>query len=132
MSLKTGDTWIGFVEEEDRLHPRYVASLRTEQQITPHADVILFRRVQNSTILPSGNYFQWKEEQVGSSFAMKSTLIREGFVFGSSETEEDTLLQCMVGRNKIVVLSPFIMYYVQGTPPLPHPYPSLHRVHMYS
>ena len=107
--------WIGFVDDDDTITPKYVEHLVKELEMTPTADLILFRMVDNDQIIPSAACSEIKQSQVGISFAMKTDLVKEGFLFVQSSVEDYTIVKKIEASNKKIVLSPHICYLVRDS-----------------
>ena len=107
--------WIGFVDDDDMITPKYVEHLVKELEMTPTADLILFRMVDNDQIIPSAACSEIKQSQVGISFAMKTDLVKEGFLFVQSSVEDYTIVKKIEASNKKIVLSPHICYLVRDS-----------------
>jgi hypothetical protein len=107
--------WIGFVDDDDAITPKYVEHLVKELEMTPTADLILFRMVDNDQIIPSAACSEIKQSQVGISFVMKTDLVKEGFLFVQSSVEDYTIVKKIEASNKKIVLSPHICYLVRDS-----------------
>jgi cellulose synthase/poly-beta-1,6-N-acetylglucosamine synthase-like glycosyltransferase len=107
--------WIGFVDDDDAITPKYVEHLVKELEMTPTADLILFRMVDNDQIIPSAACSEIKQSQIGISFAMKTDLVKEGFLFVQSSVEDYTIVKKIEASNKKIVLSPHICYLVRDS-----------------
>jgi len=105
--------WIGFLDDDDTLHKNYNEYLIQEIEQTPNVDLVLFRMVENYSIIPSIFTRDIKEGNIGISFCVKTSLIREGFLFKQSRIEDFTFVKNIESRHKKIVISPFIAYYVR-------------------
>ena len=112
--------WIGFIDDDDTIVTTYLEHLKNEINITPSADVISFKMICDGEIFPPINYSQITQNTIGISFAMKSSLIKEGFTFKQSTSEDFRLLNDLQKANKIIVLSPHVTYRVRATPLIEH------------
>jgi hypothetical protein len=86
-----------------------------EIEMTPAADLILFRMADNDQIIPPAECSEIKQSQIGISFAMKMDLIKEGFLFVQSSVEDYTFVKKIEMANKKIVLSPHICYLVRDS-----------------
>ena len=114
LSLVT-TSWVGFVDDDDRLTSNYVEILLKESSSTPTADIVVFRMVDKNTIIPPIEMNRIVKDHVGISFACKYSLIQDGFVFKQSETEDYTFLNNAEIAGKRIVLSPHITYMVRDS-----------------
>jgi glycosyltransferase involved in cell wall biosynthesis len=105
--------WIGFVDDDDQLDTKYIENLLMEMNETKNVDVVLFRMIQDYSIIPSISCRELKEGEVGISFAIKTELVRSGHLFEQSRIEDLTFIQQIYNHHKKIVISPFISYYVQ-------------------
>ncbi len=107
--------WIGFVDDDDFLHPEYVNKLIEEISITPHANVISFRMKNKNVIVPPISQRSIQVGRIGISFAMKTMLFKNGFLFIQSEIEDFNLLDRIQQSGNTIVLSPYLTYYINDT-----------------
>jgi hypothetical protein len=114
--MKMVDTpWIGFVDDDDVITPKYVERLMEETEMTPSADVIVFRMIDKDQIIPPAECSEIKQSLIGISFAIKTDLVKEGFLFVQSSTEDYTFIKKIQAANKKIILSPYICYLVRDT-----------------
>jgi hypothetical protein len=106
--------WVGFLDDDDRLTPDYVERLQEECNITPTADLIVFKMNDKTLILPPPSSTRLVKNEVGISFAYRSSLIQEGFRFLSSEHEDYHLVHAIYRAGKQVVFSPYVTYVVRN------------------
>jgi len=117
IGLQIVDTpWVGFVDDDDILTHNYIESLTTELNTTPTLDVVIFKMIERGRIIPPLNFSQIVCGQVGISFAYRSSLIKDGFVFEQSKEEDYNLLKQFEKAGKKIVLSPFTTYLVRHSP----------------
>lgn len=107
--------WIGFVDDDDFLHPEYVHKLIEEISITPHANVISFRMKNKNLIVPPISQRSIQNGHIGISFAMKTMLFKNGFLFIQSEIEDFNLLDRIQQSGNTIVLSPYLTYFINDT-----------------
>jgi glycosyltransferase involved in cell wall biosynthesis len=118
--------WIGFVDDDDHLAPYYVSKLREEVETTPSLSTVIFKMVISDKILPPCNYNEITHSLVGISFAIRTSLIENGFLFRQSGSEDFDLLKDIEAARHTIVLSPYITYFVRDVPAHDylHSYPS--------
>ena len=104
--------WIGFIDDDDVITPSYLQHLIHEINITPYADAISFKMIDNGNIFPPINYPHIMSGRIGISFAIKTSLVKE-VAFKQSTIEDFELLNDLQKLQKTIVLSPFITYLVR-------------------
>lgn len=118
IGLKMAQTpWIAFLDDDDALDPQYIDYFIQEIAIVPDADVIIFRMLDGKKIIPSLDCNKIIKNNIGISFAIRSSLIKEGVLFKQSYIEDYLFLKELYESNKVIVLSPYITYYVRETKP---------------
>jgi len=110
--------WIGFVDDDDILDSKYIESLLIELNETKMADVVLFRMVDDFSVIPSIFCREIKEGEIGISFVIKTSIIRNGYYFRQSRIEDFNFIKQLEQDHKKIVISPFIMYYVNHSTPI--------------
>ena len=117
VGLRLVDTpWIGFVDDDDILTEHYMECFMKEITLTPSVDAIVFKMIERGRIIPPLNFNELVCGQVGISFAYRSALVKDGFIFEQSTYEDYTLLKRMEKTGKKIVLSPFVTYLVRHSP----------------
>lgn len=109
-------SWIGFVDDDDHLASYYVSKLREEIETTPSLSTIIFKMVILNDILPPCNYKELTHSFVGISFAIRTSLIENGFLFRQSGSEDFDLLKDIEASKHKMVLSSYITYFVRDVP----------------
>jgi glycosyltransferase involved in cell wall biosynthesis len=67
--------FIGFVDDDDTLHPKYIDYLLVEKNINNNLDLIIFRMIyKNNVFLPSKFDTKIKVKHFGISFAFKKEI----------------------------------------------------------
>lgn len=79
--------WIGFLDDDDRLAPSYVAHLREHAKDYPWADVIIFRMDHPELGILPPPHGELRQGLVGIHFAVKAEVI-ENFEFVDENVEE--------------------------------------------
>jgi hypothetical protein len=110
-----GTPWIAFLDDDDTITRDYISNMIKEIEITPSADVISFKMVNNSTIIPPINYKSITPGFIGISFCLKTSIFKEGYRFKQSGIEDYILLKELESNNKKIVMSPYICYLVDGS-----------------
>ena len=104
--------WIGFVDDDDTIAPQYIEKLLEEISITPTVQAISFRMLVDNTIVPRLDCQCVTSGQMGISFAIQSSLLRDGIIFKQSDSEDFNFMKSIFDFNKKIVLSPYLVYYV--------------------
>lgn len=107
--------WIGFVDDDDIITPNYIKHLMEETRITPDADLISFRMIDNNLIIPPPDCVEIKEGHIGISFAIKTQLVKEGYIFTQDSVEDYNFVKKIQNANKKIVISPYISYLVNNS-----------------
>jgi glycosyltransferase involved in cell wall biosynthesis len=106
--------WVAFLDDDDRLTPDYVERLQEECHATPTTDLVVFKMIDKARIIPPPSSTQLVKNEIGISFAYRSSLIQEGFRFGFSEYENYHLVHSIYHAGKQVVFSPYLTYIVRN------------------
>jgi glycosyltransferase involved in cell wall biosynthesis len=118
IGLKMAQTpWIAFLDDDDTIDPKYIDYFMQEIETVSDADVIIFRMLDNDKIIPSFDCNKIIKNNIGISFIINASLLKEGFLFKQSHIEDYLFLKELYDANKVIVLSPYITYYVRGTNP---------------
>ena len=129
--LLTASPWVAFVDDDDTLQPVHARTLYDHVASQPGLDAIIFRmsfwdattdrRRPHAAIFPRLNATNFVINEVGISFAMKTSLCtqdevnpRETYCFIPSRCEDYVLLNWLRVSNKAMLLSPHILYNVKG------------------
>lgn len=107
--------WVGFLDDDDCLTYDYVERLQEECRIVPTADMIVFKMIDKKLILPPPSSTTIVKNEIGISFAYRSSLIQEGFRFRSSEHEDYHMVHTIYQAGKQVVFSPYVTYVVRNS-----------------
>lgn len=114
ISLVTTE-WIGFLDDDDSITPDFTDKLLEEIKITPSANLISFRMVNNQQIIPPLDCRAIIIDHIGISFCFKTILFSEGFRFKQSEKEDFHLINDIQIAKHRIVLSPYITYLVNNS-----------------
>lgn len=118
IGLKMAQTpWIAFLDDDDTVDPKYIDYFMQEIETVSVADVIVFRMLDNDKIIPSFDCNKIIKNNIGISFIIRASLLKEGFLFKQSHIEDYLFLKELYDANKVIVLSPYITYYIHGTNP---------------
>lgn len=119
--------FIGFVDDDDTLHPNYINNVLEENTVNNDVDLIIFRMMyKNKTYLPKKNDIKLKVKHFGISFVFKkSILIHENENKNKNKKEnkinyfinhpyEDFLfLKNIFDKKYKIIISPYINYFIR-------------------
>jgi len=118
---KASSEWLAFVDDDDVLSCDYVARLWEESRLNPLVETVIFRmsrmRGDGTQVLPPEDHTSFQENYVGISFALKRVLFEHGFWFRPSNIEDFRLLETIYKAAKVMVISPYVTYYVKDARP---------------
>jgi glycosyltransferase involved in cell wall biosynthesis len=109
--------WIGFLDDDDTIAPDYVETFNNEISSYPLVDVIIFRMhrpIYEPVVLPQLEIDNFYPDHVGISFAFKKKIFDAGNIMSPSSTEDFAYLSLLRDKNYIIMISPYIKYYVDG------------------
>lgn len=106
--------WIGFVDDDDYLHPQYIEWLKEHSIKSPHADIIVFRarggfaHIPPTYIIPPPNCYQLVLGMVTNSFAFKA---QNCFEFNDGIADDFFYLEnALKSKSKIIMFSNHLAY----------------------
>jgi hypothetical protein len=111
--LKT--EYIGFLDDDDTLHPNYIDYLKKEETKFQF-DVIIFRMMyKNFNIIPHLLTKKIEKKNVGISFALKYEVLKnhQELRFINDSFEDFILIFISKQLNKKILLSKYIAYFVK-------------------
>lgn len=114
MSMVT-TPWIGFVDDDDVILPNYIEKLIEESDNLSVADLISFRMIDTEQLVPPPFCQGILPNQIGISFAIKTSLFKEGFLFIQSEREDYHFVREVHRARKMIVLSSHITYLTRNS-----------------
>ena len=120
MSMVT-TPWIGFVDDDDTILPNYIEKLIEESSTLSNADLISFRMIDTDQLVPPPFCQSILPNQIGISFAIKTSLFKEGFLFIQSEREDYHFVKEVHRARKMIVLSSHITYLTRNSTYKAHP-----------
>jgi hypothetical protein len=120
MSMVT-TPWIGFVDDDDIILPNYIEKLMEESSTLSNAELISFRMIDADQIVPPPFCQSILPNQIGISFAIKTSLFKEGFLFTQSEREDYHFVKEVHRARKMIVLSSHITYLTRNSKYKAHP-----------
>lgn len=120
MSMVT-TPWIGFVDDDDIILPNYIEKLMEESGSLSNASLISFRMIDAEHVVPPPFCQSILPNQIGISFAIKTSLFKEGFLFTQSEKEDYHFVKEVHRAKKIIVLSSHITYLTRNSIYKAHP-----------
>jgi hypothetical protein len=109
MSMVT-TPWIGFVDDDDIILSNYIEKLIEESSSLSNAELISFRMIDVDHLVPPPLCQSILPNQIGISFAIKSSLFKEGFLFSQSEMEDYHFVKEVHRAKKIIILSSYVTY----------------------
>ena len=116
---KVDTEWIGFVDDDDIISPKYVEYMNEYIDKYPTVKCIIYRMLSNNItrgiknqVLPSPATTNFNCCDVGISFCYKLELFKEGLIFEPSHTEDFILLDKIRNSKYFIILSNYIGYYV--------------------
>jgi hypothetical protein len=109
MSMVT-TPWIGFVDDDDVILPNYIEKLIEESSALSNADLISFRMIDADHLVPPPLCQSILPNQIGISFAIKTSLSKEGFLFSQSEREDYHFVKEVHRAKKMIILSSHVTY----------------------
>ena len=105
--------WIGFVDDDDILDPKYVDQLIEEENVSPNAECIIFRMMdRNGLVIPTMKDKNIIPGHVGISFCIQKK-ISLTYQFENSSHEDFCFLKKLQMTKVPIVISPYITYFVQ-------------------
>ena len=107
--------FIGFVDDDDTLHPKYICHLLEEKNINNNLDLIIFRMIyKNNIFLPAKFDTKIKVKHFGISFAFKKEIILNISNYFINNPYEDFLFLKNIEKNKSkIIISPYINYFIE-------------------
>ena len=115
--MKRVDTeWLAFLDDDDVIASDYVEIFNKELVGHPSTDVLIFRmyNATNNTILPKLKTDNFYVNEVGISFAMKTSIFASGLKFTPSPIEDYLYLHKMREQKYSIMISPHIKYFVNS------------------
>lgn len=111
IAMQEVDTkWIGFLDDDDILYPRYIDELKLENS---DLGFVLFRMMRDR-IIPKPGLYDIVQGQVGISFAVKTELVKQyNLKFVKSGPEDFHFLKSMVDLGIKGKVSDYIAYGVR-------------------
>jgi len=120
MSMVT-TPWIGFVDDDDTILPNYIEKLMEESSTLSSAELISFRMIDADQLVPPPFCQSILPNQIGISFAIKTSLFKEGFMFIQSEREDYHFVKEVHRAKKMIILSSHITYLTRNSKYKAHP-----------
>jgi glycosyltransferase involved in cell wall biosynthesis len=109
--------WIGFLDDDDTIAPDYVETFNNELTSYPFVDVIIFRMhrpIYEPVVLPELETDNFYPDHVGISFAFKKKIFDAGIIITPSSMEDFAYLSTLRDKNYIIMISPYVKYFVNG------------------
>ena len=127
-----GISWLGFVDDDDYLHPKYVEWLYEHCNITPHADIVVFRargkfdHIPETFVIPPAGCMHLVAGLVTNSFAVNTETCLEyaednedemALLYKTKQVkgpgEDIAYLRRALDQSKIIVFSHRVAYGVR-------------------
>ena len=107
--------YIGFLDDDDTLHPDYIINLYKEKEIFEF-DIIIFRMMYpNYKIVPHPLSNKIERCNVGISFAFKTEIIYKNFYFNNHPYEDFIFINLLKINKFKILISKFVNYFVKTT-----------------
>ena len=103
--------WIGFVDDDDMLHPEYIQQLHLELRQSPYISCVVFRMTSGDRVFPGQGADHIHQGDVGISFAIRSVVKTR---FTNQHAEDYAFLHELDRLRHPIVLSAEVMYLVRG------------------
>lgn len=120
--VESSSQWVGFLDDDDTIHPHYVQYFLEENRIYDF-DIYIYRMTMDNRIIPAHNCYDFTPGDVGISFICKKEIF-ENIHFQNSHTEDFDFLAKARDNNYKLVISEKIYYYVKQNSHLMENYPS--------
>jgi hypothetical protein len=107
--------WIAFLDDDDCISNDYIETFNNELKLYPSVDLIIFRmyRKYDNKIYPSLKTDNFYMGAVGISFVLKTSIFKSGLKFYPSSTEDYNYLDLIRRKKYIIMISPYIKYFVE-------------------
>ena len=104
--------WVAFVDDDDTLTKNYLEVF--ENEINDSLDVLIFRMLKGTQVLPPYEHTDFVKNFVGISFSAKTKLFKnENIWFEESSTEDYDILDKFRSNNKNIKITNEITYIVR-------------------
>lgn len=111
---KIESKYIGFLDDDDTIHPEYINNLLKEEELFDF-DCIIFRMMyENYNIIPHPLTTKIEMKNVGISFLLKYEIINnENFRFINHPYEDYVFVNKIKNNKKKILISKFVNYFVR-------------------
>jgi hypothetical protein len=108
--------YIGFLDDDDTLHPDYIIHLYNEKEKF-NFDCIIFRMMfQNYNIIPHEKTNKIIKCNVGISFVIKNNIInKKNIIFRNNPYEDYIFIASLMNEKYKILLSKYVNYFVKTT-----------------
>ena len=120
--VESSSQWIGFLDDDDTIHPHYVQYFLEENRIYDF-DIYIYRMTMDNRIIPAHNCYDFTPGDVGISFICKKEIF-DNIHFHNSHTEDFDFLAKARDNNYKLIISEKIYYYVKQNSRQMENYPS--------
>jgi glycosyltransferase involved in cell wall biosynthesis len=108
--------WIAFLDDDDTISHNYIETFYKELELNPYLDVLIFRMMINSRIIPKLETNNFYLNDVGISFIMRLSIHSSGTTFIPDGAEDFLYLDKIRKEGYKMVISPYIKYFVRNEP----------------
>jgi len=120
--VESSSQWVGFLDDDDTIHPHYVQYFLEENRIYDF-DIYIYRMTMDNRIIPAHNCYDFIPGDVGISFICKKEIF-DNIHFQNSHTEDFDFLAKARDNNYKLIISEKIYYYVKQNSIQMENYPS--------
>lgn len=106
--------WVGFVDDDDLISSKYVQRFYEESTENPDIDCFVFRMYFAYQVIPDRRASELARGNVGISFCFRTKLFDDGVKFEPSQYEDIALLTKIQDRNRKIMISQYVTYFVKG------------------
>lgn len=109
--IKQAETpWVSFLDDDDTVTPDYVERLTRELELSPYADVVIFKEFfLNGTVIPRKDEPFVKWGNVGIAFSVKRDVALK-WPFREIRYEDYEFLKKLEDEGYLISFSPYLTY----------------------
>jgi glycosyltransferase involved in cell wall biosynthesis len=106
--------WVGFLDDDDVLSNKYVETLKKYDDYYSDTDIVIFTMSHNNKLIPSKWNDRIIQNDVGISFAYKSSWsLSKGMYFSPSSCEDYDHLKRLTGAGASFIIDRDVSYIVR-------------------
>ena len=114
--IELADTkWIAFLDDDDVIDETYLEKFYEELELNNGFDLLIFRMNLYGRVIPSLDTDNFYINDVGISFVVKKEIFYNEIKFVPDGAEDFLLLNQIRKKNYKMIISPYIMYYVENS-----------------